>query len=61
MGAMRGGGVPPQKSKDCARPAPLLERLRPERTKLAMAIASGHVGRFMVSGRDPRNATKRAL
>jgi len=42
MGAMRGGGVPPQKSKDLrATLHRLLERLRPERTKLAMAIGLG--------------------
>lgn len=52
MGAMRGGGVPPQKSKDLrATLHRLLERLRPERTKLAMAIGLGVTSvAFMVSG-----------
>ncbi len=52
MGAMRGGGVPPQKSKNLrATVRRLLERLRPERTKLLLAFGLGvtSVG-FMVSG-----------
>jgi ATP-binding cassette subfamily B protein len=52
MGAMRGGGVPPQKSKNLrATLRRLLERLRPERTKLALAFGLGVTSvAFMVSG-----------
>ncbi len=52
MGAMRGGGVPPQKSKNLrATLRRLLERLRPERTKLALAFGLGVTSVvFMVSG-----------
>ena len=52
MGAMRGGGVPPQKSKNLrATLHRLLERLRPEQTKLAMAFGLGVTSvAFMVSG-----------
>ena len=52
MGAMRGGGVPPQKSKNLrATLHRLLGRLRPERTKLVTAFALGVTSvAFMVSG-----------
>jgi ATP-binding cassette subfamily B protein len=52
MGAMRGGGVPPQKSKNLrVTLRRLLERLRPERTKLALAFGLGVTSvAFMVSG-----------
>jgi ATP-binding cassette subfamily B protein len=52
MGAMRGGGVPPQKSKNLrATVHRLLERLRPERTKLVLAFSLGVTSvAFMVLG-----------
>jgi ATP-binding cassette subfamily B protein len=52
MGAMRGGGVPPQKSKDLrATLRRLLGRLRPERTKLVLAFGLGITSvAFLVSG-----------
>jgi ATP-binding cassette subfamily B protein len=52
MGAMRGGGVPPQKSKNLrATLLRLLQRLRPERTKLMLAFGLGVTSvAFTVSG-----------